>query len=309
MYDAPSLVLLLLLHAFCVVVGFVLLTEPCLNPNFQPSLWDKVNYLSLLGTHGAIPVHEWSQRFQRACLTSLFATAVIQAWFVARLNGYIHRASIQHTHILALQQQPRSQTQNKQKQKGKVEKQEVKVPSFVRQLEGVSLTFLGLPFVWIAMLLLVVLFGAPLMGNWKPTAILAAHLCLLVAFPLIHILGLPSLSFIDFITTSSDASTKHTASTLSTATSSSTSSSVSTIVVPDATNLWTSLLSLRPNPTFLLPLYYPLIFASLGTVVAAAVLALDWNTSYQTYPFPLFVGSLAGVALGDLYTVWLVIFG
>lgn len=277
-FKPASLVLLLLLQPLCLLLGFVLLTEPCLNPSYKNSLWDKRNYLSILTTPGLIPPSEWGERFARAGVKQLFGLGVIQAWFVARLNAYVQAADREHERLVAAL-------------KTGEKKEEQKVGSFIRQLESVSLTFLGLAFAWAGVYAMLILLGAPATTQLKATATLAAHLTLILALPILHILGLPP-------TSSSTPSTTTT-----------TDDSTSTTTIPNATRFYWPLLNLRPNPTFLLPLFYPLLFCIAGTLVGTAALALDWGVAWQTYPFPLLVGSLVGLGVGNFYTIFLVIFG
>ncbi len=175
------------------------------------------------------------------------------------------------------------------------------VGSFIRQLESVSLTFLGLPFVAVGVGLLCVVMGAPV-SKWKQTATLAFHMTLLIAFPLIHVLGLPDI-------TATTTTNNNAAPSQNTTTTTSEEASTSTTTLLNPSTHWTSLLTLKPNPTFLLPLYHPLIGCFLTTLLSTAILALDWNVSYQTYPFPLLVGSLLGLVLGDMYTIGIILFG
>ncbi|CBQ71015.1 conserved hypothetical protein [Sporisorium reilianum SRZ2] len=305
---APAtLVVLLMLHAFCHVFAFGLLTEPCLNPGYTSRMRDKLNYLTLLTTEGGIPVGEWRERFTRAGVRALFGVGVIQAWFVARLNAYVLKAHRQHSKLLRMLKAQRETGKTVgvdtrwQEEAGEEDEE---VGSFVRQLESVSVTFLGLPLVAVVVYGLVVIAGAPAVGNgWKQTAVLAAHLSMLIALPLVHVLGIPDVSL---TTTTTGAPANASASSSTTTT---TAESSATTTLPNASTHWTSLLTLKPNPTFLLPLYYPLIGCFLGTLASTAVLALDWNVSYQTYPFPLLVGSLLGLVLGDVYTIGIVLFG
>ncbi|SJX66042.1 uncharacterized protein SRS1_13483 [Sporisorium reilianum f. sp. reilianum] len=295
---APAtLVLLLILHAFCHVFAFVLLTEPCLNPGYTSRMRDKLNYFVLLTTEGGIPVGEWRERFTRAGVRAMFGVGVIQAWFVARLNAYVLKAHRQHSKLLRVLrvQRETGKTVGVDTRWQEEAGEEEEVGSFVRQLESVSVTFLGLPLVAVVVYALLVIAGAPAVGNaWKQTAVLAAHLSMLIALPLVHVLGIPDVSLTPTTTTTTTTPTAE--------------SSAST-TLPNASTHWTSLLTLKPNPTFLLPLYYPLIGCFLGTLASTAVLALDWNVSYQTYPFPLLVGSLLGLVLGDVYTIGIVLFG
>ncbi|KAJ1041227.1 hypothetical protein NDA11_003442 [Ustilago hordei] len=237
-HSKPTLILLLLLQPSILLFAFILLTEPCLNPSFKPSLWDKRNYLSLLSTPGAIPQGEWKARF---------------------------------------------------------------------------------PFY-----LAIVLAGAPLWEDAKATLIVATQLSLLIGLPLVHVLGLPALESDPLSsntnTTAPTSNTKN-ASTIATepaeaaksnfysVTSPTPASSTSNTSIPNTSRYWISLLTLKPNPTFLLPLYYPFIFTVIGTIASTAVLALDWQVSYQTFPYPLLVGSLLGLAIGNLYTICIVLLG
>lgn len=277
------------------ILAFILLTEPCLNPSYTTRLLDKLDYFSLLSSPTAIPAGEWGGRFGKAGVRGLFGVGVVQVWFVSRLNGYVQRAEREHGRIVG--------ALKKQRKGGKVTGIDSRyaeeegegtreVGNFIRQLESVSVTFLGLPFVGVAMGMVCVVMGAPV-SKWKETATLAFHLTLLIAFPLVHVLGLPD-------------TTTTTSSTETTTTSENTSSSTTNLLNPSTH--WSSLLTLKPNPTFLLPLYYPLIGCFLATLLSTAVLALDWNVSYQTYPFPLLVGSLVGVVLGDMYTIGTILF-
>lgn len=318
------MILLLLLQPLCLLVAFILLTEPCLNPNYVNSLRSKFGYLTLLTRPGLIPELEWRARFEKAGWTSLFGIGIIQAWFTARLNGYIQRAEREHGRIVAILKGQREKgvmhvgvpsTMMEEEQdegrdhagssvigqgsektlKGETEGKEeegkvMEVGSFVRQMESVSMTFLGLPILWLFFYLLCILFGSPILTHKTATSILAAHLTLLIGLPLIHILGLPFPS-----EPQQDQQ-------------SSASSSTTTTVTKTATH-WKSLLTLKPNPTFLLPVYYPPIFTFVGTILASAVLALDWNVAYQTYPFPNLVGALLGLVLGDFYTIFVLLFG
>ncbi|TKY87778.1 hypothetical protein EX895_003359 [Sporisorium graminicola] len=306
-YAPATLILLLLLHAFCHVFAFVLLTEPCLNPAYTSRMMDKLNYVSLLASRGAIPVGEWGERFTRAGVRGLFGVGVIQAWFTARLNSYVLKAHRQHASLLRMLRAQRASGtkvgvdtrwhEAEAKEEESEEAEAAEVGSFVRQMESVSVTFLGLPLVVAAVYAAVVLAGAPAVGAWKQTLVLAAHLAMLIALPLVHILGIPDIS----VSTTPHASTQSTAQPPP--------PSASSTSLPNASTHWTALLTLKPNPTFLLPLYYPLIGCFLGTLASTAVLALDWNVAYQTYPFPLLVGSLLGLVLGDLYTIAIVLFG
>lgn len=323
-HSKPTLILLLLLQPSILLFAFILLTEPCLNPSFKPSLWDKRNYLTLLSTPGAIPQGEWKARFRKAGLRALFGSGVVQCWFVARLNGYVQRASLEHERILtALRQGGKVKTDE-----GNVKGKGVQVGSFIRQLESVSLTLLGLPFIIAAFYLAIVLAGAPLWEDAKATLIVATQLSLLIGLPLVHVLGLPALESDPLSsntnTTAPTSNTKN-ASTIATepaeatksnfysvtspTPASSPASSTSNTSIPNTSRYWISLLTLKPNPTFLLPLYYPFIFTVIGTIASTAVLALDWQVSYQTFPYPLLVGSLLGLAIGNLYTICIVLLG
>ncbi|KIS69764.1 uncharacterized protein UMAG_02286 [Mycosarcoma maydis] len=279
-FHAPlTLLTMVVLHSVLHILAFILLTEPCLNPNYSTRLLDKMHYFALLSTRSAIPASEWKARFTSAGFRALFGAGVIQVWFTARLSGYFERAQAQHQRLVAALKLQRD-TQNTVGIDARFESHEKdeqpRIPSFVRQLESVSLTMLGMPFIAVIIYVLLLVLGAPLQ-QYKQTAILASHLTLLIALPLIHLLGLPGLPAND----SPSANPSH----------------------------WSSLLSLTPNPSFLLPLYYPLISCALVTLLSTSVLALDWNVSYQTYPFPLLVGSLLGLVVGDLYTVALILFG
>lgn len=292
-HSPATLLVLLLLHASCHMLAFVLLTEPCLNPSYTTRLLDKTNYFALLSTPGAIPRREWGERFGRAGVRGLFGVGVVQVWFVARLNAYCQRAEREHRRIVAALQQQRSSGGRvgvDTRFGGEQQEDEREVGNFIRQLESVSLTLLGLPLVVLAIGAVTVTMGAPLRGYAWQTGILAGHLTLLIALPLIHILGLPDLSTPTTTPTPQDAAT-------------------STTLLPNTHTHRTALLTLKPNPTFLLPLYYPLIGCAFGTVASTALLALDWDVAWQTYPFPLLVGALAGLVAGDVWTIRIVLFG
>ncbi|SNX83566.1 uncharacterized protein MEPE_02273 [Melanopsichium pennsylvanicum] len=304
-YSPASLVLLLVLQPVCLMLCFVLLTEPCLNPQYVNTLSSKLNYITLLTTRDAIAEIEWKTRFWNAGLRSLFGIGVIQAWFTARLNSYVQKADREHTRIVnALKFQREKGIKNvgldtrmehDQVVSGENGEKEG-VGSFVRQLESVGLTFLGLPFVWIGVFGLMVLFGAPIRGGGGGgTGIVAAYLTFLIGLPLVHILGLP-LDTPPTTTTSSSSS-------------SSSSTTTTTTILPNSTKYWSTLLMLKPNPSFLLPLYYPPILTSMTTLLCSTILALDWGKSYQTYPFPLLVGALVGNCLANFYIVIIVLFG
>ena len=312
-FSPPSIILLLLLRPICLLIGFVLLTEPCLNPVYTNSLWSKRGYFALLATPGAIPPAEWTDRFSRAGLRALFGVGVIQAWFTARLNAYIQKAQREHGRIVAALKMQRDKGEKTGVQRYTADDEEGsegkgEVGSFVRQMESVSLTFLALPFVAAAVCTALGLLGAPLKVQ---TAVVAAHLTLLVALPLVHILGLPALEDSSTTTTTSPSTTTTSASTPTATTTPTTDAAdaSSTTLVQNAAQYWQALLTLKPNPTFLLPLYYPSIFCILGAVASSAVLALDWNVAYQTYPFPLLVGALLGLITGDLFTTGVLLFG
>ncbi|CDW97245.1 hypothetical protein, partial [Sporisorium scitamineum] len=169
-YAPATLTLLLLLHAFCHVFAFILLTEPCLNPNYTSRLMDKLNYFALLTTEGAVPRGEWSERFTSAGVRGLFGVGVIQVWFTARFDAYVQKAEQQHSKIV--------KALRVQRDGGRVgvdgrfdTEGEMEVGNFVRQLEGVSVTVLGLPLVVVCVYGLVVVAGAPAWGKeWKQTA-------------------------------------------------------------------------------------------------------------------------------------------
>ncbi|KAF6767436.1 GPI biosynthesis protein Pig-F [Kalmanozyma brasiliensis GHG001] len=294
---APAtLLLLLLLHSGCHILAFILLTEPCLNPSYTTRLLDKVNYFTLLSTPNAIPRGEWGERFTRAGIRGLFGVGVVQVWFVARLNAYCQRAQREHGRIVDALKAQRS-SGGRVGVDTRYEEQEGEVGNFIRQLESVSLTLLGLPLVVVGVGAMVGVMGAPLRGFVWQTGVLASQLTLLIALPLLHILGLPGMT----TDNSSNNTTSPSASTIP--------ETGSTTSLRNTPTHWTALLTLKPNPTFLLPLYHPLIGCVLGTVASSALLALDWDVAWQTYPFPLLVGSLAGVVLGDVWTIGIVLFG
>ncbi len=249
MYNRASLVLLLLLQGGCLVVGFVLLTEPCLNAHYKNSLWDKRNYLSLLAKDDV-----GAERFLAAGIKSLFGTLVIQAWFTARLNAYTQGATHHHQQLV--------EGLKEKKEKVKVEFQ---VPSFIRQLEAVSASLLlSLPLTALAIFAVMLVGGAPLTSHWKQSATLATHLALLL-LPTIHIAA-------------------------------------------SNTGFVQKLLGANPSPSFLWPLFYPPLFSIATSLLATATLALDSNSPWQTYPFPLIVASIAGIAAGNGYTIALILF-
>lgn len=288
-YSKPSLILLLILQPALHLFSFVLLTEPCLNPHFTPNLWSKFNYFSLLFTPGLIPQSEWKERFAKAGIRSLFGCGILQVWYVARLNSYFQKAQREHLKIVALLKDGKKM-------------EEAEVSSFIRQLESVSLTLLGLPFVIAIFYSLCVLVGVPLLMDKIATLIVATQLAFLVGLPLVHILGLPQDS-----TPTTTTDTKPSNPNPPSPTNSG-SNFYSTTSLPSTSKYWTQILSLHPNPSFLLPLYYPPFFVLLGTLISTAVLALDWEVGYQTYPYPLLVGSLVGLVIGNLYTIFVVLF-
>lgn len=248
-YKRASLVLLLLLQGGCLVLGFVLLTEPCLNAQYKNSLWDKRNYLSLLARDDV-----GKERFLAAGVKSLFGTLVIQAWFTARLNAYTQGATHHHQQLV----------EGLKGNKDKV-RVEFQVPSFIRQLEAVSASLLlSLPLTALAIYALLLVGGASLTSHWKESATLATHLALLL-LPPIHIAA-PNPGFVQ------------------------------------------KLLAANPSPSFLWPLFYPPLFSIATTLLATATLALDSDSPWQTYPFPLIVAGIAGIAVGNVYTIALILF-
>ncbi|GAC98779.1 glycosylphosphatidylinositol anchor biosynthesis protein 11 [Pseudozyma hubeiensis SY62] len=275
-----TLITILLLHSILHILAFILLTEPCLNPSYTTRFRDKLDYFSLLTANpSAIPVGEWRERFTSAGIRALFGVGVVQVWFTARMCGYFERSELVYGRLVrALKEQREAgkkvgvDTRFAQETKADEEEEE-KVGSFIRQLESVSLTLLATPFLSILVFTLLILLGAPL-THFKQTALVSFHLTLLLLLPPLHILGLPSDN-------PSSASSNH----------------------------WKSLLTLSPSPPHLLPLFYQPLFSLATTFLATAVLALDWNVSYQTYPFPLLVGSLIGLVVGNLYTVIIIIRG
>ena len=292
-YRPGSLCLLLLLHGISHLVAFVLLTEPCLNPSYTARITDKLGYLQLLRS-GAIPRAEWTERFTSAGVRGLFGVGVIQAWFTARLTAYVEKAEIEYSRLKALLHRQRQSGLNvgvdtRWQDKRNEKEQPTKVGNFIRQLESVSLSFLATPLMVAFVYALLVAAGADA-TSWKQTATLATHLALLIVLPLFHILGLP-----DFDSTPTSSTTT-------------TTSTSSTTTTTSTTSPWTSLLTLHPTPSHL-PLFYPPLFCLATTLVSTAILALDWNVSYQTYPFPLLAASLLGLALGDVYTILVVLLG
>ncbi|SPO25128.1 uncharacterized protein UTRI_02768_B [Ustilago trichophora] len=333
-HDKPTLSLLLLLHASCHVFAFILLTEPCLNPHYVNSLWSKTRYLSLLTTEGLIPEEEWKERFLKAGIRGLFGVGVVQAWFVARLNSYVQKGEREHGRLVSALKMQREKgltvgisnhhhhhhyegeereihiplvsashaSQSNNQKQSEQDESTLQVGSFIRQLESVSMTFLGLPFIWLTICILLVMFGAPLLGkdNFSATAILAAHLTLLIGLPIIHILGLPGDTSPSPSTSPSHASSS--SSPLSTITTTTTN-------IKNANIYYQTLFQLKPNPTFLYPLFYPLIFSLFATLLSTSTLILDWNVAWQTYPFPLLVAPLIGLILGNLYSLFILLFG
>ncbi|PWZ01581.1 hypothetical protein BCV70DRAFT_158273 [Testicularia cyperi] len=276
--------MLMVLQPACLLLGFVLLTEPCLNPAFKPSLKDKANYLRVLS---AVPKAEWNQRFSKAVSKSLFGTGVVQAWFVARLTAYTQQADIEHKSLL--EKVKSRSTGNSAAAPANASK--ATVGNFIRQLESVSVSMLLSTPIMIALAYLVlIMLGTPVFDHKKQTLVLATHLALLLGLPLAHVLGLPPLP--------DQLSDKP-------------SSSEETLTPTnlDTSKLWSAILNLRPRPSYTLALFYPIIFGVVGTLLSAATLTLDWDTPWQTYPFPLLVGSLFGLALGNLYVVVLMLFG
>ncbi|KAJ9478715.1 Glycosylphosphatidylinositol anchor biosynthesis protein 11 [Pseudozyma hubeiensis] len=273
-----TLITILLLHSALHILAFILLTEPCLNPSYTTRFRDKLDYFSILTANpSVIPVGEWRERFTSAGIRGLFGVGVVQVWFTARMCGYFERSELVYKKLVRALKEQREAGQKvgvdtRFAQETKADEEEEKVGSFIRQLESVSLTLLATPFLSILVFTLLILLGAPL-THFRQTSLLSLHLTLLLLLPPLHILGLPSDK-------PSSASTH-----------------------------WKSLLTLSPSPPHLLPLFYQPLFSLATTFLATAVLALDWNVSYQTYPFPLLVGSLVGLVVGNLYTVIIIIRG
>lgn len=339
-YNKLSLCTLLTLQPVCLFLAFVLLTEPCLNAAFKPSLWDKRNYFTIIAALGqpaeaasvgsVLAVDrrvEWTERFGRAGVKSLFGTAVIQAWFTARITAYIHKAAVEEGRLLALLRQrtsaavPHGRADASAKRVDGDQEALQAVGSFIRQMESVSATFLLLPFVTAGVYALLVTLGAPLGTHRKQTAVLAGHLTLLVCLPVVHVLGFPpvpelSTKSLDTVTPSVPASRSPPSPLPSPQVTARTTDTTTTKIPPGNTSpsflntdrSWASLLILRPHPSYLLPLFWPVLATTATTILSTASLALDWDKPWQTYPFPPLIASIAGLALGNVLTIYLVLF-
>ncbi|KAN0062188.1 hypothetical protein ACQY0O_005367 [Thecaphora frezii] len=119
-------------------------------------------------------------------------------------------------------------------------------------------------------LLILLLLPLPVLFSGSPSLLLSCHLSLLLLLPLVHILGVPFFS---------------------------------------SSLPWLALvrLDLKHHP-YLIPLAANTVGVSVTTLLASLLAALDWHTSWQTWPLPNVFGAVAGVVLADwAVLVWVCI--
>ncbi|GFZ51415.1 hypothetical protein JCM24511_09177 [Saitozyma sp. JCM 24511] len=134
-----------------------------------------------------------------------------------------------------------------------------------RLIETAATTLFGT----IVLVPVIVAFGAPLDSHFGHTVFLALHLSLLLVWPVIHALGIPSPGS----------------------------------AILDRFRLSRLFCQFRAETPLERALVYPAVGTLVGAWIGAAPLPLDWDRPWQSYPLTVTVSSLLGYIVGG-YASW-----
>ena len=183
----------------------------------------------------------WIKRGNRSTLAALVLS---QSWFIARFKGWWDEAE-------AMERGDREEVMKRRR------------IGIGKQMEHVTMSSFVLPLVAIAIYVVLVLCGAPLLKNNLDTLFLSGFLAVLALFPAVHVLGTNQDDWVKAFSFSKTVSQ-----------------------------------STRAAPRFKI-LIRTTLSTLLGALVGSAGILLDWNKAWQVYPIPPVLGASIGVLIGN----------